>query len=104
METIGDFIYTIFHEIRHEEQMTKLNFKNPFTHDLENIEKIYEDYWKLEMDADQFGKKKVAELIKQLNIPLDIAKMYFRLSHYIEQYPSMSKIIFNSGFSLDIAL
>lgn len=96
MQTLGDFIYTIFHEIRHEEQMTKLNFKDPFTNDLENMEKIYEDYWKLEMDADTFGKRKVAELVKQLNIPLDLAKMYFGFSSYIDQYPSLSKSIFNS--------
>jgi tetratricopeptide (TPR) repeat protein len=42
MTTLGDFIYTVFHEIRHEEQMDKtgMGLDNPLTdYDLEDFEK-----------------------------------------------------------------
>jgi hypothetical protein len=95
MENIGDFLYTIFHEIRHEEQMSKLKIDNPLMGELEDFEKIFEEYWKLELDADEFAKKKISELILNLNIPIDIAKINFRLSDYVENYPSSSKMVEN---------
>ncbi len=95
MENIGDFLYTIFHEIRHEEQMSKLKIDNPLIGELEDFEKIFEEYWKLELDADEFAKKKISELILNLNIPIDIAKINFRLSDYVENYPSASKMVEN---------
>lgn len=93
METIGDFIYTIFHEIRHEEQMTNLKLENPLTGDLRDFEKLFNDYWSLELDADKFAKEMIAKLIIKLNIPIEIAKEQFTLSPYIEKYPSLSKNI-----------
>jgi hypothetical protein len=95
MENIGDFIYTIFHEIRHEEQMSKLKIDNPLTGQLENFEKLFEEYWKLELDADEFAKKKISELILNLKIPIDVAKKNFRLSSYVENYPNASKMVEN---------
>jgi hypothetical protein len=41
IENIGDFLYTIFHEIRHEEQMGKLKIDNPLTGQLEDFEKLF---------------------------------------------------------------
>jgi hypothetical protein len=96
MGTFGDFIYTIFHEIRHEEQMDKnmLGLDNPLTdYDLEDFEKIAKKYWELEMDADNFAKEMVAKLVIKLGIPINIAKEQFKLSSYIENYPSMSSMV-----------
>lgn len=97
MTTFGDFLYTIFHEIRHEEQMGKMKLLNPLTDfDLEDFESLYKHYWDLEMDADKFGKEMVAKLIVKLNIPIEIAKPLFSLSPYIQQYPFLSKQIEHS--------
>ena len=63
METIGDFLYTIFHEIRHEQQIRDLKMLNPLTDfDLEDFEALYEQYWNMELDADEFAKEMVAKL------------------------------------------
>jgi hypothetical protein len=94
METIGDFLYTIFHEIRHEQQIRDLNMLNPLTDfDLDDFEKLYEQYWNMELDADNFAKNMVAKLIIKLEIPIEIAKKLFTLSLYVQQYPSMSNQI-----------
>jgi len=95
IENIGDFLYTIFHEIRHEEQMGKLKIDNPLTGQLEDFEKLFEDYWKLELDADEFAKKKISELVLKFGIPIGTAKQNFRLSTYVENYPSTSKMVKN---------
>jgi hypothetical protein len=95
IENIGDFLYTIFHEIRHEEQMGKLKIDNPLTGQLEDFEKLFEDYWKLELDADEFAKKKISELVLKFEIPIGTAKQNFRLSTYVENYPSTSKMVKN---------
>jgi hypothetical protein len=94
METIGDFLYTIFHEIRHEQQIRDLKMMNPLTDfDLEDFEALYEQYWNMELDADEFAKKMVAKLIIKLEIPIEIAKKLFSLSPYVQQYPSMSNMV-----------
>jgi hypothetical protein len=94
METIGDFLYTIFHEIRHEQQIRDLKMLNPLADfDLDDFEKLYEQYWKMELDADEFAKKMVAKLIIKLEIPIEIAKKLFSLSPYVQQYPTMSKMV-----------
>lgn len=96
MQTIGDFLYTIFHEIRHDSQIRKIKMKNPLVDfDLDDFEKLYEQYWDMELDADTFAKNMVAKIVIQLEIPISIAKQQFKLSPYIEQYPSMSKGIEN---------
>ena len=92
MKTIGDFLYTIFHEIRHDQQVRHIKMPNPFTDfDLNDLEKLYEHYWEMELDADQFAKNMVAKLVIKLGIPIEIAKQQFRLSSYIENYPMMSQ-------------
>jgi hypothetical protein len=94
METIGDFLYTIFHEIRHEQQIRDLKMINPLTDfDLEDFEDLYEQYWKMELDADKFAKEMVAKLVIKLEIPIDIAKKLFSLSPYVQQYPNMSNMV-----------
>ena len=99
MTTFGDFIYTIFHEIRHEEQMdkNKLGLDNPLIdYDLEDFEKLSQKYWELELDADRFGKEMIAKLIIKLGLPMDVAKQNLSLSPYIENYPFASKIVMMS--------
>jgi hypothetical protein len=94
METIGDFLYTIFHELRHEEQMRDLKMLNPLTDfDLEDFEALYKQYWEMELDADAFAKNMVAKIVIELNIPIEIAKKLFSLSPYVQQYPSMSNMV-----------
>ena len=94
METIGDFLYTIFHEIRHEQQISDLKMINPLTDfDLEDFEALYEQYWNMELDADKFAKEMVAKLVIKLEIPIDIAKKLFSLSLYVQQYPTMSNMV-----------
>lgn len=94
MVKLGDFLYTIFHEIRHESQISKIKMDNPLRdYDLEDFEKIYEQYWEMELDADQFAKNMIAKFVKSFNIPIDIAQKYLTLSFYIKNYPSMSQFI-----------
>ena len=94
METIGDFLYTIFHEIRHEQQIRDLKMLNPLTDfDLEDFEDLYEQYWDMELDADKFAKEMVARLVIKLEIPIEIAKKLFSLSPYVQQYPTMSNMV-----------
>ena len=91
---LGDFIYTIFHELRHEEQMTTLNMGNPIVDiDLDDFEKLSEKYWNMEMDADKTAKERVAKMVMDLNIPLESAKQYFKLSPHIEQYQMASNMV-----------
>ena len=92
MITIGDFLYTIFHEIRHEQQVRDIKMDNPLSdYDLDDFEKLFAQYWEMELDADQFAKNKIANLIIRLKIPLDFARRQFGLSPYVENYPSMSQ-------------
>ena len=92
MKTIGDFLYTIFHEIRHEQQIRDIKMLNPFTDfDLKDFEKLYKQYWEMELDADQFAKNMVARIVMKLGIPIEFAKEQFKLSSYIENYPMMSQ-------------
>ena len=94
METIGDFLYTIFHELRHEEQMRDLKMLNPLTDfDLEDFEALYKQYWEMELDADAFAKNMVAKIVIELKMPIEMAKKLFSLSPYVQQYPSMSKMV-----------
>ena len=96
MHTIGDFLYTIYHEIRHEQQISEIKMGNPLMDfDLEDFENLNNQYWEMEMDADKFAKEMIAKMIIKLEIPLDLAKKQFKLSKYIEEYPSSSKMIEN---------
>lgn len=96
MNTIGDFLYTIFHEIRHEQQVRDIRMPNPFQDfDLEDFEKLYDQYWEMELDSDQFAKNMIASLVIKLGIPMEIAVKQFGLSDYITNYPNMSQMIKN---------
>jgi lysyl-tRNA synthetase class I len=66
---------------------------NPTIDSLDDFEELSEKYWKMELDADEFAKKKIAEIVMKSKIPVDTAKILFRLSDYIEKYPSLSKMV-----------
>lgn len=94
MRTIGDFLYTIFHEIRHEQQVRDIKMLNPLTDfDLEDFESLNDQYWEMELDSDQFAKNMVAKIVIKLGIPMEFAKEQFSLSPYIQNYPAMSQTI-----------
>ena len=94
MSTIGDFLYTVFHEIRHEHQIRDMKMTNPLTEfDLEDFEALADQYWKMELDADKFAKNMVAKIVIKLRIPIEVAKRLFSLSPYIENYPSASRMV-----------
>lgn len=91
MTTLGDFVYTIFHEIRHEQQISEIKMPNPLSEfDLNDFERLYQQYWEMELDADQFAKNMVAKLVRNLDIPIEYAKNIFKLSAFIENYPQSS--------------
>jgi len=94
MSTIGGFLYILFHEIRHEHQIRDIKMPNPLTDfDLGDFESLADQYWEMELDADQFAKNMVAKIVIKLGIPIDDAKELFTLAPFIQNYPSMSKMI-----------
>jgi len=93
MASIGDFLYTIFHEIRHEQQISIFKMGNPTIDSLDDFEELSEKYWQMELDADSFAKKKIAEIVMKSKMPIEMAKALFRLSQYIDQYASLSKMV-----------
>ena len=93
MSGIGDFLYTIFHEMRHEQQISVFKMGNPTIDSLDDFEELSEKYWEMELDADEFAKKKIAEIVMNSKIPVEKAKILFRLSEYIEKYPTLSKMV-----------
>lgn len=97
MTTLGDFLYTLFHEIRHEQQITDIKMDNPLSdYDLEDFEKIYNQYWEMELDADQFAKNMVAQVVRKLQISIEQAKRIFKLSEFIKNYPQTSSFVKSS--------
>lgn len=91
MQTLGDFLYVIFHEMRHEEQVSEMEMDNPFHMDLDDFENLYDQYWKMELDADQFAKNMLKTLQEKLN--LSDNENLFSLSPYIEKYGTLSKVV-----------
>ena len=94
MGGFGDFLYTIFHEIRHEQQVSKIKMENPLTDmDLEDFENLYRQYWEMELDADQYAKNMLIQLIQTLDLTKEEARTIFRLSPHIDQYPQFSDMV-----------
>jgi lysyl-tRNA synthetase class I len=60
---------------------------------LDDFEELSEKYWQMELDADSFAKKKIAEIVMKSKMPIEMAKALFRLSQYIDQYASLSKMV-----------
>jgi len=97
MSSLGDFLYTLFHEIRHEQQISDIKMPNPLTEfDLDDFENLYKQYWEMELDADQFAKNMVGSIVQKLDIPIEDAKNIFKLSEFIKNYPQASAMVKSS--------
>lgn len=86
---ISHLIYVIFHEIRHEIQMSELKQINPMSGDIEDFEELYRMYWDMEMDSHKFALQWVDKLGKILDLPEE----YYKLSPQVTEYPTMGNII-----------
>lgn len=100
LDTIADFIYVIFHEIRHEIQINRLMKQNPLSGDFEDFEEFFHHYWDLEMDADEFAKERTKYIIDILNLSDEEKKKYFKIGNLITNYPMMSLMVKNATFPL----
>lgn len=98
--TISDFVYVIFHEIRHEIQINRLMKQNPLSGDIEDFEEFFRHYWDLEMDADEFAKERTKYIIDILNLSDEEKKKYFKIGYQITNYPMMSSMIKNATLPL----
>ena len=87
--SLAEFIYIIFHEIRHEIQMGELKQINPLSGDLENFDELYEIYWKMEMDAHDYAIQWVNKIDNMINLPNN----YYKLSSMVTSYPSMGHMV-----------
>jgi hypothetical protein len=84
-KNVLDFIYILFHEIRHEIQVSELKWVQPLSGDFNKFEEEYEVYWSMELDAHNFGLLWVEKVNKILNF----SDENYTLSNYITEYPNM---------------
>ena len=89
--SLGDFIYTLFHEIRHEIQMGSMGLDNPLTGDVEDFEGLYVAYWDMELDAHNYGLGWVDKIKGSMGLPGNI----YDISPQISHYPTMSHMVRN---------
>jgi hypothetical protein len=82
----ASFVYILFHELRHEQQMSEFNLRDSYMGDIEDFEEFYKIYWDMEMDADRYGKEWVKKIGDVLKLPEDV----YYLDGMIKNYPSMS--------------
>ena len=83
------FVYLLFHELRHEQQMSEFDLKDSYMGDIENFEEFYKIYWDMELDADRYGK----EWVKKIGDVLKLPHIIYNLDPMIENYPSMSNMV-----------
>ena len=94
MHSLGDFLYTLFHEIRHEQQIGEMKMTNPLSEmDLDDFENLYKKYWEMELDADQYAKNMLRTLIGTLQMERSKIPLLFKVSSFIENYPQASDVI-----------
>lgn len=89
--SLSDLVYILFHEIRHEIQMGKMDLQDPLSGDIEDFEEFYKIYWDMEIDAHNYGMEWV-ETIKEL---VDLPEELYKVSPQITNYPSMSHMVRN---------
>jgi hypothetical protein len=82
----ASFVYILFHELRHEQQMSEFDLKNSYMGDVEDFEEFFKIYWEMEMDADNYGKEWFKKIGDVLKLPSDV----YYLDNMIKNYPSMS--------------
>lgn len=83
------FVYVLFHELRHEQQISEYNIKDSYMGDIEDFEEFFKFYWEMELEADNYGKDWVKKIGNVLKLPEDV----YRLDNMIENYPSMSNMV-----------
>jgi hypothetical protein len=85
----ASFVYILFHELKHEQQMKDFEMKDSYMGDIEDFEEFFKIYWDMEMDADNYGK----DWVKKIGDVLQLPKEVYYLDRMIESYPTMSNMI-----------
>ena len=86
LKNFATFVYILFHELRHEQQMSEFGLSDSYMGDIEDFEEFYKIYWNMELDADSYGKEWVNKIGDVLKLPSDV----YYLDGMITNYPSMS--------------
>lgn len=89
--SLGDLVYILFHEIRHEIQMGKMDLQDPLSGDIEDFEEFYKIYWDMEIDAHNYGMEWVEKIKELVDLPEDL----YKVSPQITNYPSMGHMVRN---------
>ena len=83
------FVYLLFHELRHEQQMSEFDIKDSYMGDVEDFEEFFKMYWEMELDADKYGK----DWVKKIGNVLQLPEKVYNLDPMIQNYPSMSNMV-----------
>lgn len=89
INNLAVFVYILFHELKHEIQMSEFGLESSYMGDIEDFEKFYDIYWEMEMDADRYAKNWVKKIGNVLKLP----EKYYKLDVMIENYPMMSNSV-----------
>jgi hypothetical protein len=89
LPNFASFVYILFHELKHEQQMSDFDMKDSYMGDIEDFEEFFKIYWEMEMDADNYGKDWVKKIGDVLKLPEDV----YYLDKMIEHYPTMSNMV-----------
>ena len=89
LPNFASFVYILFHELKHEQQMSDFDMKDSYMGDIEDFEEFFKIYWEMEMDADNYGKDWVKKIGDVLKLPNDV----YYLDKMIEHYPTMSTMV-----------
>ena len=86
---LASFVYVLFHELKHEQQMGEFDLADSYMGDIEDFEEFYEIYWDMEMDADRYAK----DWVKKIGNVLELPDEYYQLDQLITNYPMMSSMV-----------
>lgn len=86
---LASFVYVLFHELKHEQQMSEFDLADSYMGDIEDFEEFYKIYWEMEMDADSYAK----DWVKKIGNGLGLPEKYYQLDQMITNYPMMSSKI-----------
>jgi hypothetical protein len=86
---LASFVYVLFHELKHEQQMSEFDLADSYMGDIEDFEEFYKIYWDMELDADNYAKDWVKKIGDVLGLPED----YYQLDQLITNYPMMSSMV-----------
>ena len=86
---LASFVYVLFHELKHEQQMSEFDLADSYMGDIEDFEEFYKIYWDMEMDADSYAK----DWVKKIGNVLGLPEEYYQLDQMITNYPMMSSMV-----------